>query len=85
LANESPRVWMTPPSKADSPPFAIHDHAVFASVVLAAFAQRRKTLRNSLAGLMDAAAITAAGVDPGARPETLAPAQFAALAAQVRA
>jgi hypothetical protein len=34
---------------------------------------------------MDAAAITAAGVDPGARPETLAPAQFALLAAQVRA
>ena len=65
-----------------SPPFAIHDHAVFAKVVLAAFGQRRKTLRNSLAGLMDAAAIAAAGVDPGARPETLAPAQFAALAAQ---
>jgi len=68
-----------------TPPFAIHDHAVFAKVVLAAFGQRRKTLRNSLASLMDAAAITAAGVDPGARPETLAPAQFAALAAQVRA
>jgi 16S rRNA (adenine1518-N6/adenine1519-N6)-dimethyltransferase len=68
-----------------SPPFAIHDHTVFSKVVLAAFGQRRKTLRNSLAGLMDAAAITAAGVDPGARPETLAPAEFAALAAQVRA
>jgi 16S rRNA (adenine1518-N6/adenine1519-N6)-dimethyltransferase len=53
--------------------------------VLAAFAQRRKTLRNSLAGLMDAAAITAAGVDPAARPETLEPAAFAALAGQVRA
>jgi hypothetical protein len=34
---------------------------------------------------MDAAAIAAAGVDPGARPETLAPVEFAALAAQVRA
>ena len=68
-----------------SPPFAIHDHAAFAKVVLAAFGQRRKTLRNSLAGLMDAAAIAAAGVDPGARPETLAPVEFAALAAQVRA
>jgi hypothetical protein len=34
---------------------------------------------------MDAAAITAAGVDPGARPETLSPAQFAALAAQAGA
>ena len=39
-----------------TPPFAIHDHAVFAKVVLAAFGQRRKTLRNSLAGLLDAAA-----------------------------
>ena len=68
-----------------SPPFAIQDHDVFARVVLAAFAQRRKTLRNSLAGVMDAAAIAAAGVDPAARPETLAPAEFAALAAQVRA
>ena len=68
-----------------SPPFAIQDHDVFARVVLAAFAQRRKTLRNSLAGLMDTAAITAAGVDPAARPETLEPAAFAALAGQVRA
>ena len=68
-----------------SPPFAIRDHAVFARVVQAAFAQRRKTLRNSLAGLLDVAAITAAGVDPGARPETLAPEEFAALAARVRA
>jgi 16S rRNA (adenine1518-N6/adenine1519-N6)-dimethyltransferase len=68
-----------------SPPFAIRDHAVFAKVVQAAFAQRRKTLRNSLAGLLDVAAITAAGVDPGARPETLAPEEFAALAARARA
>jgi 16S rRNA (adenine1518-N6/adenine1519-N6)-dimethyltransferase len=68
-----------------SPPFAIHDHAVFAKVVQAAFTQRRKTLRNSLAGLLDVAAIAAAGVDPGARPETLAPEEFAALAARVRA
>ena len=80
LSNPYPR-----PRPYATPPFAIHDHAVFAKVVLAAFGQRRKTLRNSLAGLMDAAAITAAGVDPGARPETLAPAQFAALAAQVGA
>jgi len=32
---------------------------------------------------MDAESIVAAGIDPGARPETLAPAQFAALAARV--
>jgi hypothetical protein len=41
-------------------------------------------LRNGLRSLMDADAIVAAGIDPGLRPETLTPAQFALLAAQVR-
>jgi 16S rRNA (adenine1518-N6/adenine1519-N6)-dimethyltransferase len=67
-----------------APPFEIADRAAYARVVASAFAQRRKTLRNSLAGLLDATAIAAAGVDPGARPETLAPAQFAALAARLQ-
>jgi 16S rRNA (adenine1518-N6/adenine1519-N6)-dimethyltransferase len=62
------------------PPFALPDAAAFARIVSAAFSQRRKTLRNSLAGLLDTAAIVAAGVDPGARPETLSAAEFAALA-----
>lgn len=66
-----------------APPFAIADHAAYARVVASAFSQRRKTLRNSLAGLLDPAAIVAAGVDPGARPETLAPDRFAALAARL--
>ena len=55
----------------------------FARTVSAAFSQRRKTLRNALRALMDVEAITAAGIDPGVRPETLSPAQFAALAAHV--
>ena len=42
---------------------------------------RRKTLRNSLRGLVDAAQFAAAGIDAGRRPETLAPAEFASLAA----
>jgi 16S rRNA (adenine1518-N6/adenine1519-N6)-dimethyltransferase len=63
------------------PPFPLGDRAAFARIVAAAFSKRRKTLRNSLRGLLEPAAIEAAGVDPGARPETLAPAQFAALAA----
>ncbi len=67
-----------------APPFAIADHAAFARVVSAAFSQRRKTLRNSLSKLLDAEAIAAAGVDPGARPETLAPERFAALAARLQ-
>jgi len=57
---------------------------LFAPLVAQAFSQRRKTLRNSLRGLLDAPAIAAAGVDPAARPETLAPAQFAQLAALAR-
>ncbi len=68
-----------------APPFRVEDRAAYANVVSAAFAQRRKTLRNSLSGLLDAEAIRQAGVDPGARAETLEPAQFAALAARIRA
>ena len=66
------------------PPFALGDRAAFARVVAAAFSQRRKTLRNSLRGLLDAAAIQSAGIDPGARPESLPPAAFATLAARIR-
>jgi len=66
------------------PPFALGDCTTFARVVAAAFSQRRKTLRNSLRALVDATAIESAGIDPGARPETLAPAEFAALAARSR-
>jgi 16S rRNA (adenine1518-N6/adenine1519-N6)-dimethyltransferase len=58
---------------------------VFA-VVDAAFAQRRKTLRAALAGWAGGAgaaeaALRAAGIDPGARGETLTVGQFAAVAA----
>ncbi|MFG1655003.1 16S rRNA (adenine(1518)-N(6)/adenine(1519)-N(6))-dimethyltransferase RsmA [Micromonospora chersina] len=68
------------PPRADVP-----REAVFA-VVDAAFAQRRKTLRAALAGWAGgadraAAALTAAGVDPGARGESLTVEQFAAIAA----
>jgi 16S rRNA (adenine1518-N6/adenine1519-N6)-dimethyltransferase len=55
----------------------------FARTVSAAFSQRRKTLRNAVRSLMQASDIVAAGIDPGARPETLSPAQFASLAAHV--
>jgi len=48
-------------------------------VVRQAFSQRRKTLRNSLAGLLDREAIRTAGVDPEQRPETLDLAAFIAL------
>jgi 16S rRNA (adenine1518-N6/adenine1519-N6)-dimethyltransferase len=67
------------------PPFALPDPQSYARVVSAAFAQRRKTLRNSLAALLGPDQIAAAGVDPSVRAETLHPAQFAALAAQLTA
>ena len=55
------------------------DRAGFARVVAAAFGQRRKTLRNALGELMTVEAIRAAGVDPQARAETLAVADFVRL------
>jgi 16S rRNA (adenine1518-N6/adenine1519-N6)-dimethyltransferase len=67
------------------PPFELRDPGAYARVVSAAFSQRRKTLRNSLASVLTAEKIAAAGVDPGARAETLWPAQFAALAERCQA
>ena len=58
----------------------IADEAMFARIVAAAFGQRRKTMRNALASICDAAALTAAGIDPGARGETLSVADFVRLA-----
>jgi 16S rRNA (adenine1518-N6/adenine1519-N6)-dimethyltransferase len=67
------------PHAAD--PFPLPDPGRFARIVAAAFSMRRKTLRNSLRGLVDAAAFAAAGIDAGRRPESLAPGEFARLAA----
>jgi len=80
----------TPPPKVDStvvhltphstPPVSVHDAADFAQVVQMAFAQRRKTLRNNLKGLIPAETISALGIAPERRAETLSLAEFAALA-----
>jgi 16S rRNA (adenine1518-N6/adenine1519-N6)-dimethyltransferase len=61
-----------------TPPFALSPH--YARVVAAAFAQRRKTVRNALKALLSRDEISACGVDPGARPETLTPQAFNTLA-----
>jgi 16S rRNA (adenine1518-N6/adenine1519-N6)-dimethyltransferase len=59
-------------------------------VVHAAFGQRRKTVRNSLSSVLGRpvdeveAALASAGVDPGARAETLDLAAFARLAAALQ-
>lgn len=52
-------------------------------VVRAAFSQRRKTLRNTLRGLIDEPTLSGAGVDPSRRAETLSLAEFQRLAEHV--
>ena len=79
-----------PPPKVDSafvrliphsePLYDIHDPATFANLVSHAFAQRRKTLRNTLKPLLSAEAIAACGIDPSARAEQLAIGELARLA-----
>jgi 16S rRNA (adenine1518-N6/adenine1519-N6)-dimethyltransferase len=65
---QSSIVRMTPLPAAQVPAV---DLGEFGEVVTAAFGQRRKTLRNALARLLSEAQIVEAGVDPGARAETL--------------
>lgn len=65
------------------PPVQIRDLPRFGQLVSQAFSMRRKTLRNSLRGLLSGEQIAAAGIDPGLRPETLTLTQFAALCAQL--
>ena len=89
-----------PPPQVDSavihlrpraaPPVAIDDPARFRAVVRAGFAQRRKSLANALsAGLAlpverTRTLVSAAGIDPGRRAETLDLAEFARLASAFR-
>lgn len=85
----------TPPPEVDSTilhlvpykerPLQAKDDAMMRRVVKAAFSQRRKTLRNSLASLgIDkahiAAALESAGIDEQRRAESLSVAEFVALA-----
>jgi len=80
----------TPPPKVDSsvvrlvphalPPIQVRDADAFANLVRAAFAQRRKTLRNNLKGLMTAETLESLGIDPQRRAETLTLVEFATVA-----
>ena len=79
-----------PPPKVDSAivrltPLPAHllpdaDAKLIERLVRAAFGQRRKTLGNALRDLATAKQIDAAGIDPRARAEQLAPSAFVALA-----
>jgi 16S rRNA (adenine1518-N6/adenine1519-N6)-dimethyltransferase len=75
-----PRVWsaVVRLTMRATPLFPVSPH--YAQVVAAAFAHRRKTLRNALSQMLSREDISASGIDPGVRPETLAPEQFNTLA-----
>ena len=97
LAFSVPPGAFSPPPQVDSavlhlvthrtPPVPVADPARFATVVRAAFGQRRKSLANSLAAGLGLGAerarrlCEAAAIDPGRRAETLTLAEFARLAA----
>lgn len=66
-------------------PHPARDVAVFAEVVRRAFAQRRKTLRNTLKGLACADQLAALGINAGARAQELSVADFVRIADAITA
>jgi 16S rRNA (adenine1518-N6/adenine1519-N6)-dimethyltransferase len=62
------------------PRFTVADEGRFAALVAHLFSLRRKTIGRALKDRVSAATLAAAGIDPRARAETLAPEQFARLA-----
>ena len=75
-----PRVWSAVARVTMRPTPLFAPSPSYARLVAAAFAQRRKTLRNALSELLTREQIGACGIDPAARPETLAPQAFNTLA-----
>ena len=75
-----PQVWsaLVRLTVRAQPLFPLSPH--YAAVVAAAFAQRRKTLRNALSQILTADEISACAIDPKARPGTLSPEAFNTLA-----
>ncbi|AOA59251.1 16S rRNA (adenine(1518)-N(6)/adenine(1519)-N(6))-dimethyltransferase RsmA [Acinetobacter larvae] len=86
---EVPRGAFNPPPKVTSAvfrlepyaekPIVAQDERALSRLVGHVFTQRRKTLRNSLKGMLGEDAFEQTGIDPMARPETLAMADFVAL------
>ncbi|WP_035058852.1 16S rRNA (adenine(1518)-N(6)/adenine(1519)-N(6))-dimethyltransferase RsmA [Andreprevotia chitinilytica] len=79
-----------PPPKVDSavvrmvpwptPPWPVTDLVRMEKLVLTAFGQRRKTLRNNVKGILTDAELEQLGIDPGCRPENVTVAQYVVLA-----
>jgi len=61
-------------------PHVANDARLFAEVVMCAFGQRRKTLRNTLREKLAPSDLEQLGIDPGARGETLGVADFVRIA-----
>lgn len=74
---ESAVVRLTPRSPLRCP---AHDEALLARIVTAAFSQRRKTLRNSLASFLSEPDFAALAIAPTARAQDLGVEQFVAIA-----
>ena len=55
------------------------DGPTLEAVVMKAFSQRRKVIRNCVAGMFTEAQLVEAGIDPSTRPETVSLAQYVAL------
>ena len=85
-----PPECFSPPPKVDSavvsliphvkPPVELLSEQSFIALVTAAFAQRRKTLKNNLKTLLSAEQIQSLGIDPQRRAETLSLEEYALLA-----
>jgi 16S rRNA (adenine1518-N6/adenine1519-N6)-dimethyltransferase len=85
----SPNVFLPKPNvdsalvrleRHDRPPVDVRDPDAMFELVRAGFATRRKTLRNTLEGRVDADRFARAGIDSRARAETLELADWARLA-----
>jgi 16S rRNA (adenine1518-N6/adenine1519-N6)-dimethyltransferase len=78
----APRVHSTVVRLVPRPPeeLVANDETRFAALVTAAFAQRRKMLRNSLGGLVESSQLAALGLASSCRAEELTVADFVRLA-----
>ena len=63
-----------------TPPYTANDTELFAKIVLAAFSQRRKTIRNTLKPFLSLVDFPKLNIDPQLRAENLSVADFVAVA-----
>jgi 16S rRNA (adenine1518-N6/adenine1519-N6)-dimethyltransferase len=77
-------MFVVPPTAFDPPPQVesaiVRMVPTLEAVVLKAFSQRRKVIRNCVAGMFTEQQLVEAGIDPGVRPETVSLEQYVALA-----